>query len=341
MPDLPGQAEAEARYGNKPPPQIAAQIAAAEALISGHNAPPPVTDGGTPAAEGSPPPAPGQPASPAPATSPAGDPWEQRARSAEGRVSTLAQQLQAQAERASQLERLVATMEAQGQSPQPEGQTPAPFQRLITPEEENDYGVDLISVTKRAAREELAPEVETLAQRLERLEGRVNGVGTVIAQNETRTVWQMLNEGVGPHWNEINHHPAFHAWLDQSDLYSGDSRRALLMDAFDRHDGRRVLNIFQGFLREANGTPQTAQPHSDPSPANGNGYGKVPLETFAAPGRARSEPQPLAPEKPIYSRAQIERFYGDRRKGMWRGREADADALEADIFRAQHEGRIR
>jgi hypothetical protein len=48
----------------------------------------------------------------------------------------------------------------------------------------------------------------------------------------------------------------------------------------------------------------------------------------------------LPPDKPVYTTAWIAKFMADKRSGKYRGREADADAIERDIFQAQHEGRI-
>jgi hypothetical protein len=49
----------------------------------------------------------------------------------------------------------------------------------------------------------------------------------------------------------------------------------------------------------------------------------------------------LPPEKPVYTAAWIARFTADRIAGKYRGREADAEAIERDIWQAQHEGRIQ
>jgi hypothetical protein len=336
---LPGQADAEKKYGNKLPPAVAAQVAATEAL---YNAPPPVTDGGTPAAESSSSPQPGQPEVHAPAaTPPAGGDvdWEQRARSAEGRLSAAQQQLNAQNERLDQMDRTLASMTAQGLMSPKDGQSTArPFTPLVTEEETRDYGTDLIDVVGRRAKEVLLPEIETVQQRLDRLEGRVNGVSTVIQRDATQSVYETLAQHVGPNWNDLNHHPDFKdRWLGQRDPYSGKILRDLLKEAFDRQDGPRVLSFFQGYLTEATGSPSPSQPA--PSPAPQNGAGEDPLMRYAAPGRARSEP-PTPLGKPVYSRAQLNQFWEAKRRGAYKGREPEADAIERDIFQAQHEGRI-
>ena len=63
------------------------------------------------------------------------------------------------------------------------------------------------------------------------------------------------------------------------------------------------------------------------------------LADIAAPGRAHSAAGTPA-EKPVYSPQDITRFYTDVAAGRWRGREAQAQAIEADIMIAQREGRI-
>ena len=118
----------------------------------------------------------------------------------------------------------------------------------------------------------------------------------------------------------------------------------MLKEAFSRHEAGRVVSFFQGFLTEAAGPPHEL-PAQDPQrplyPPSGNGSGKPSLEQFAAPGRARSAPQELPPDKPVYTHAWIAQFMADKRTGKYRGREADAEAIERDIFQAQHEGRIQ
>jgi len=338
----PGSPEANAnleRWKAPVPPSVAAQAAQAERLIAQTT--------GSPGAPGDLPPQPssetvGQPGAPAPQPQPpAGSEeqtWEQRARSAQGRFEASQAALQAQAERLENMEREMALLRAGGAHEVPPSQ--ATVLRLVTDEEERDYGKDLLDVVGRRSREVFAPEFETLQSRIDRLEGRVQGVGQVIQQDQTRTVWQTLNENV-PNWQEINHHPIFHRWLAQPERYTKRLKKDLLTEAFSRHDSEAVLTFFEDFLSEASGPPSGQQPAQAPYPVqNGNG-GRPSLIDYAAPGRARSEPQPLPPGKPTYTRPQMQRFYEDVRKGMYRGREADQAAIEADIFRAQHEGRIQ
>jgi hypothetical protein len=43
----------------------------------------------------------------------------------------------------------------------------------------------------------------------------------------------------------------------------------------------------------------------------------------------------------IYRGSDIKRFYDEKTKGMWKGREEEARQIELKIFKAQKEGRVR
>jgi hypothetical protein len=319
-PGQPGPASAEPQDGHQPPDGSHPAAPAPEAAP----APPQAT------------PAPVQGSAPPPADDAT---WEQRARSALGRLETTSTQLTQALGRIDQLEGLIAGMQATGQSPKPETQAPQPV-TLLTPEERDEYGDGMLSVVGKRAREEIAPEIETLRATVSQLQSRLDGVGTVISRQQTRSVYDALAEAV-PNWRDINRSPDFVEWSAQVEPYSGVPRAKLITEAFHRHEADRVVRFFQGFLSEAAALdPANLQPGSGTAPAYAAGNGKIPLEAFAAPGRARSAPPTVPPDKPTYSRAAITQFWADKRRGLYKGREAEADQIERDIFLAQHEGRI-
>jgi len=97
-----------------------------------------------------------------------------------------------------------------------------------------------------------------------------------------------------------------------------------------------VLAFFNGFLaQEAALAPA---PTVDPAPA---ADGKIPLSDLAAPGRAKTSAANAPVEKPTFTTAQIAQFYADSARGKYRGREAEYNRTEAQIFEAQREGRVR
>jgi len=325
------------------PAQLKRQIAEAEALRTEMETAPPLDEGAPPPA------APGQDGAP-PQPGDQGQPpaegdetVDQRLRSTLGRLEQTQKTNQALAQRLEQMEQLIATMKARGDEPRPPAAVPKVKPKLVTDQEAQEYGDELLTVVGKRAREEYMPEFEDLNDRIKRLEGRVEGVGTVLEKNKTQELWGNLTAAI-PQWRVINKHPDFVNWLQQPDTFSGRRRHDLLKEAFAGHEAKRVVSFFQGFLTEAAGLPPTSQatdPSAPPLPGNGNGSGKPTLEQFAAPGRARSAPQQLPPDKPFYTSAQIAKFMDDKRTGKYRGREADAEAIERDIFQAQHEGRIQ
>jgi hypothetical protein len=148
-------------------------------------------------------------------------------------------------------------------------------------------------------------------------------------------MYATLNERC-PSWEQINTNQDFISWLGLPDAFSGVIRHTLLNQAFEANDTLRVLKFFDGFLaEEAVTAPAAVQP--DPVPGM---VPKVPLETFAAPGRAKSTATTPV-EKPIITRADITRFYTDKAAGRYRGRDDEAARIDAEIITAGREGRIR
>jgi hypothetical protein len=284
--------------------------------------------------------APDQPA-PQPGA-PVEESWEQRAKSAQGRLDQALSANMQLSRRLQDLEREMGTLKLRG-AERPDAAVPKVKQQYIKPEELSDYGEEFFDVVGRKAKEEFVPVVDELSERLKRLESGQQAVGQVVEQTQKRGLYDTLYDEV-PEWKEINHSAEFINWLAFPDPYSGRQRHEMLKEAFSRHDAGRVVNFFRGFLTEATGSPPNTsrrQGQSAPPPANGSGSGKPSLEQFAAPGRARSAPQELPPDKPVYTAAWIAKFSADKLMGKFRGREAEVEAIERDIYQAQHEGRIQ
>ena len=335
------------------PEQLKKQIIDADAMITA------LSKGEPPAQEPSPsnsadpataPPAAGDgaqpPAAPASSIQPPEDEqtWEQRFKSQQGRFDQMLRANQVLSERIAEMQASIQAMHARGleapQPPQPAAERER--QRYVKDEEVEEYGEEFMDVVARRAMETYAPEVDEIAERVKRLESRVDGVGQVVETTVKRGLVETLTDAV-PNWREINNSPAFKAWVQIPDPYSGRLRYDMIKEAYAGHETSRVIAFFKGFLSEAAGLPTTSQARtpSAPPPANGSGSGKPSLEQFAAPGRARSAPQNLPPEKFVYTQAWIAKFYADKLAGKYRGRDDDVAAVEQDIFAAQHEGRIQ
>jgi hypothetical protein len=237
-----------------------------------------------------------------------------------------------------------------GGTVQPTPPTAPPVDEPELPFEEESYKQKFLSAQGRLEKAtsrigEMSEQIASLKADYEmkfgRLEQQVKGVNGFVHQNVRDSLETTMDRDV-PNWRDINYQPEFLDWLKLPDPYSGGIRMNMLKAAYDQNDTARVRAFFKGFLaEEAATTPAGYQPDRNPQPAAG-GTGKIPLESLAAPGRAKSAAANGAPtEKPVFTRAQITQFYLDKTNGRFRGRETEATRIEQQIFEAQNEGRIR
>lgn len=260
--------------------------------------------------------------------------WQTRYKAMEGRYKRAENDIRAMSEQMASMQNVVASM-------QRPTETPAELrpQSLLTPKEVDEYGDEFLGVVARKAKEELSPEVAQLRSQLAQIQQQLK---STTEQNAARGRFELeatLDQRI-PHWRDINVLPEFHAWLALPDMYSGAIRHDLLRAAYAQNNAPRTISFFKGFLdQEAAYVPQGSELHrADGLQTNG----KVSLEDFAAPGRAKTSAASTAPvEKPIITRAQISHFYAESASGKYRGREAEKAQLEAMIFDAEREGRIR
>lgn len=265
--------------------------------------------------------------------------WEHRYKSMKGRYERSEAQIRTLSEQVTNLQNVIATLQTAPQPFSQEDDADYSTSRLITPEEEKDYGSEFLSVVGKKAKEELTPEVSKLRKEIAGLKQQLNGVGNYVAGNARERMENAMNDQL-PNWKEVNVNPEFLNWLKLPDAYSGAIRHELLKAAYERNDTPRVLAFFKGFLAE-----EAATNPADRGPDLPDGASvqqKVSLESLAAPGRAKTAAASSAPaEKPSFTRAQISKFYADSAAGRYRGREAEKDRIERQIFDAERDGRIR
>lgn len=226
------------------------------------------------------------------------------------------------------------------QHPEPQRNHNQAHEKLITEQDREAFGDGLVDFVNRAAREAVSPEIEALRSENAELKKRVvtTGKGEVQAA---------LSRAV-PDWQTINTSPEFKQWLSLRNIYTRQVRRELLNSAYQAADAAVVVQVFKDFLTEAKATgnaiptsqrqqaPAAQAPVAQRQPA-------MQLESLAAPGRARPAPgdAQVPAEKPIYTHAQIRSNYDLKRRGAFNGREAEWNALEADMIAAAREARVR
>lgn len=264
--------------------------------------------------------------------------WEHKYKSVHGRYVRAQETIRQQADTIQNLQNVIATMQASAPAaPAASEVTELAAEKLITPEEANDYGEDFLKVVGKKAREELAPVINTYKAEIDRLKKQLEGVSGVFQQDAQKKLLSNLDEKL-PNWRQLNTDQQFLDWLSLPDPYSGVIRHDMLKAAYAQGNAHRVLAFFNGFLaEEAAVAPASAEPEVGTTTVP-----KVPLQNLAAPGRAKTAAATTAPaEKPFFTRAQIAAFYADVAAGKYRGRDAEKNKAEVEIFSAQREGRIR
>lgn len=232
--------------------------------------------------------------------------------------------------RLTQLEQLLSSI-----STQPQVQSVATAAKLLSDKDMEEYG-DSIEIMRKVSREEASAyqqEIAELKRTIQSLQlnvlPRVEQVAHRQAASAEQSFWAELASRV-PNWREVNENSNFHSWLLEVDPLTGLTRQSLLEDAQKSLDVRRVANFFASW--QALNGQSVAQSPRDASASE--------LAKQVSPGRSRSNGAPSENQSKTYTPQDITKFFDDVRKGLYRGKEAERDRIERDIFAAQRENRI-
>lgn len=241
--------------------------------------------------------------------------------------------------RIGQLENLLSTLSS---APPAASAASQSAQKLVTDDDVAEYG-ESIDMMRKVTRE----EVGSLQGKIAQLEGIIASLtqsvsGSVIPQvqrvaqqqaaSAEERFWSSLAQRV-PNWQQINNDQDFQSWLLDIDPLTNTSRQTHLEIAQRDLDVNRVVAFFNAFTAASGkfAPAATAQPNRSASE----------LERQIAPGRARGSGSASAGQTAkTYTPDDIKKFFNDVRSGRYKGREAERDRVERDIFAAQREGRI-
>ena len=279
-----------------------------------------------------------QPETPAAAESKP-EPWEQRYNSLKGRFDADSRTMRTQIEGLTEQVRSLNTALARREPEAPTTGAPATPQvdRLLSSDEVEEYGEELIDVVQRAAQEVMQPTLDKLTKENTELKAQMGHVSSSVVQSERQQLLDGL-DGQVTGWREVNTSPEYLQWLQAADPYSGEQRHALLKRAFESNNLARVAAFFKGYLSESAVLTAAGQQQAPPARTP-----QVRMDTLVAPGAPRQGSTPTQEgSKRQWTQAQIATFYREKTAGKYRGDTAakKGAALEADIFQAQREGRI-
>lgn len=226
-----------------------------------------------------------------------------------------------------QVQQLIAENATAKAQPAPE---PTPAKPLITEQDKEAFGTDLIDLIDRATEAKVAGFRDREAQlqaELAELKSKVGRVDDSVTGSSKERFLERLGQQV-PDWEALNIDQGFLAWLAAVDPVYGLPRQAALNNAYETLDAARTANIFNQYKATlAPATPQTK--------ANQE------LQRQVAPTRSRSTPAPATNpnESKVYSQGEITQFYEEWRRGYLS--EDEAVRMEKEIHAAIAEGRVR
>lgn len=195
----------------------------------------------------------------------------------------------------------------------------------LTDTERQLMGPDMVAASAKIAREVATSMVDA---RMKPLTDRVDQF-----ERMSDTAYFLALDDGAPNWEAVNNDPKFLAWLNEVDPTTQRVRMDLIKRAEASRQGNRVVEIFRAFLEKREiGAPTPKVPADDPL-----------SKRVDPPVGGSSTPDPVGDDanKRIWSRAEVAKFYDDKRKGVWRGKEAEARMIEQEIFAASKSGRVR
>jgi hypothetical protein len=259
----------------------------------------------------------------------------QQLRDSDGRVGNLQDQL-------NQLNITVAAMQEVQKEPKP-------VEPMVSQDEIDQFGPDLIDIVERVAKQAVSPYVDQkvgeVAKSVRQVDESVASQQQLMAKSARESLWASLDAQVEG-WSEINRDPVFLDWLKETDWMADVQRGVLLRQAFERNDTDRVVKFFKSFQQEHAVEAGTAS--SDAPEQQEVQESQQNLENLVAPGAPKTGATGTHEESGkgrIWSQKDITSFYLDKNEFIKQHPERDIPermvALENDLFKAQAEGRIR
>jgi hypothetical protein len=199
--------------------------------------------------------------------------------------------------------------------------SPAAQEVEFTPEEVDEYGEDFLNMVKRVAASMTGGQDDSkVAEELRELKGQFGELVNHQAKSKEDHFYDELEVTV-PDWEKVNENQQFKDWLAEEMPNTGQERQKFLATAQQRFDAKTVISIFNSWK------------------------GEVGLPTYFPDTITTVEGDVVIDQgnqdTTIFTGAEIAQFYDDRRRGRFKGREEEGRQLEARIFQAQKENRVR
>ncbi len=216
-----------------------------------------------------------------------------------------------------------------------------------------DFGERELDIVRRVTAEQLNDPLAKMQEKINEIGTSLNTLVPQIqkldqAAKTTRehTLASFMAENVGDDWTKQNTDPQFNAWLAEVDPFSNRPRSEMLKEAHQAGEFARVATFFNAFRNNANPTPSGGAPTPIPTPTpNPEPAPRVDPAQFIAPGVTEvGDGASLGTAEPgatYVTDADIERYYSDVRRGVYKDRPEAAAQREKEIHDAIARGNYR
>lgn len=251
--------------------------------------------------------------------------WQQKYRTLKGMYDAEVPRLHAQVK---ELQTYVANLRQQAEAKPAPTATPTTSTKretLVTDEDVQAFGADLIEVQRKVAREvamEFGASVDALKAENEELRSQIQRTGSQVGE---MTFEQKLHRMV-PDFDNLNNDPTWVSWLDEFDPILRSPRRAIAQSAFNSGDAEGVayyVNLFRQL---------TAVPVVNPKDSE--------LERQVQPTRSATSQSPVSQKGKIYSTNDVEKMFQKITQLHSTQKSEEAKKLEAEIDAAYMDGRV-
>lgn len=209
---------------------------------------------------------------------------------------------------------------------------PEPETPLVTSNDEETFGADLIDLARRITRDEQSKVLKELAelraavQAISNLPKQVERVVEQQAISAEERYWNAV-KAVVPDWDSIDQDGRWIDWLQLTPPFSVKTYRELAMEAIQAGLVQPIVELVKEWKTQA-GIAQNVQ---------ANQAAKQELQSQMAPSKSNASSVPTA--KKVWTGAEYERAFDPRlSKEM---SESDIEALQAEAELAYSEGRIQ
>jgi uncharacterized protein YukE len=249
--------------------------------------------------------------------------WKQKYKTLQGMYDKEVPQLH------SEVKTLTKELETLKKSLETKKEEAKQLKKLVTDEDVQNFGEDLIEVQRKVARE-VAAEFE---EKLEALKSENTELRQLLGTTDSKvseTSFEARLHRLVPDFQQLDSDPRWIAWLDEVDPVLRGPRRTIALQAYQSGDAEAVAYYVDLFRKTIEPAPEPAKEAPQTKE----------LERQIQPTRNASNATPTSQKGKTYTTADIQRMFQKAAKLGSSGRVEEAKKLEAEIDAAYMQRRV-